>query len=289
MQQENQQEEPQEENPPVPAGETGLVPRLGAPDAVEVLKTRLAQWNLIRYALIGQTRASDWLRFGNSFYLSDAGASELIVPTGFQLTDTKIDGPKILEDDKGKFWYVRAIGIAQFREAAIEVVRSLSSRDPFFAGRGEHIAYTEIRPENVEAKCLTQLRRKAVCTIFALNGLDETELGKAGINVKQIQAVEFRSGGRGGRAQMESPQSKVRRLMEWIQGQDESLFKPLYRLLSGAQEGQPATLPDQLDSVSAVQILSHLEAIQTAINNDELKDSEAVLEFARKLVGDAIG
>ena len=285
MQHENQQEEPQQENLPVQQDETGLVPRLGAPDAVDVLKTRLAQWNQIRYALIGQTKASDWLKFGDSFYLADSGASELIVPTGFRLTDTRIEGPKLLEDEKGKFWYIRASAVAQFQNAIVEVTRSLSSRDPFFTGRDEHIPYTDIRPENVEGKCLTQLRRKAVCTIFALNGLDEIELGKAGVNVKQIQAVEFRSGRRGGRAQTESAQSKVRRLMEWVQGQDESLFKPLYRLLSGAKEGESATPPEQLDTVSAVQILERLESIQAAIANGELKGSEAVLEFAQKLVG----
>ena len=46
MQQENQEQ--QQENPPAQQDETGLVPRLGAPDAVEILKTRLAQWQEVQ-------------------------------------------------------------------------------------------------------------------------------------------------------------------------------------------------------------------------------------------------
>ena len=44
MQQENQQE-----NRPLQQDEMGLVPRLGAPGAVEVLKTRLAQWQEVQW------------------------------------------------------------------------------------------------------------------------------------------------------------------------------------------------------------------------------------------------
>ncbi len=262
-----------------------LLPEMGAADAIQKLDARLAQWNAIRYSLIKQTRPSDWKNFAGNFYLADVGASELLVPTGFSLTGVRIEGPKLMEDDKGKFWYVRASGVAMFQGAAIEITRSLSSRDPFFCGKDGHIAYTEIRPENVEGKCVTQLRRKAVCTLFALNGLDPTELEKGGLNISKIKTVDFKSGTRGGSAPVESSQTKVRRLMQWVQGQDKALCTPLYRILTKTPEGEKPELPEDLDIEEAARIAECLEEIAGKVQvRDLAATSEAILAYATKQV-----
>ena len=226
------------------------------------------------------------MRFGNSYYLRESGASELVVPTGFSLTGLQKDGPKILEDDKGKFWYVSISGIAQFREAVEEIIHSVSSRDPFFSGRGGRIAYTEIRPENVERKCVTQHRRKAICAIFALNNLTAAELLKGGIDAGKIRVVDYASGGSGGSSHIESLGQKISRIMDWVKGRDEQLWSSLYRLLTAAEDGKPVTRPDELESAVAQQVLNHLEAIQQAVTDGELADSAAILEYAQKLVGE---
>lgn len=150
---------------------------------------------LINYSL-KVTTPRDWVNQEGSPYLVHSGAEKVARLFGIKLSNIKTE-KMATEDSKGKYYIYKTTGQASLpgKFDSIEALGTCSQRDKFFAfARGEWKDTIEVDETNIMKASYSNFVVNSITHLLGLRNITWDMLKAAGLNVEQIQKVEYKGG-----------------------------------------------------------------------------------------------
>ena len=150
---------------------------------------------LINYSL-KVTTPRDWVSQEGSPYLVHSGAEKVARLFGIKLSNIKTE-KMAAEDTKGKYYIYKTTGQASLpgKFDSIEALGTCSQRDKFFAfARGEWKDTIEVDETNIMKSSYSNFVVNSITHLLGLRNITWDMLKAAGLNIEQIQKVEYKGG-----------------------------------------------------------------------------------------------
>ena len=166
---------------------------------------RVDHMDRIKKALLRFTNDRDWVLFGGKPACTASGAEKLAMG-GVSVSEVRKD--KLWDDDAdGRYyiWHYTGTFSLEGMSRSMEVIGTCSSRDQFFAMvRGELKPLKDIDQTNIMKSGYSNMMVNGVTKLLGLRNLTLRDLEAAGINVDNLDSVEYKTGSQGAA----SPESK---------------------------------------------------------------------------------
>jgi len=144
-------------------------------EEVEKAEKRLEALSKQRMLIIKLTRPYDWVRFGDTAYLTAYGAERLVQVFNISY---KISEPEIKYHEDGHFTVIIR-GTFTWGERTIEEIGIRSSKDKFFSKAGnQSIPPHQIKLSDVVKAARSNLIARGVATLLGLRGLSIADVSK---------------------------------------------------------------------------------------------------------------
>jgi hypothetical protein len=176
----------------------------------------------------------------------DRGTENVAVAFGVDISDLRLS-MEWAEDGKGQYYSFIAAGKAYSKKLGryVEDIGICSQRDKFFGmigGKFKEVA--EVDMANVRRKAVTNLYNRLIKRVIGLMGVTFADLEAAGISLKAVQKVDYKSGAQKAEAAANLPEDAKKKrdaiwsmLMEIAVG-DETMAKGFLKSISMWKDDQ---------------------------------------------------
>jgi hypothetical protein len=191
--------------PKVVEGEVVGRSALAAPrevDELERLERRAALMPRLIELSIRSTHPAQWMNIQGKPWPTGAACEVMARTCGVKISDLKIE-KEWSRDDKGEFYIWQATGRFSLPSEfdSIIAIGTCSSRDEFLGtetSKGRKLS--EIDEGNIKKAAFTNMEVNGITRLLGVRNFDWERLKKYGIDKDGLQAVEFESGAKGGKA-----------------------------------------------------------------------------------------
>ena len=164
---------------------------------IQKLEKNIELFNRIKIVSLKLTKESDWVfQRENSPYLMDRGAENVAIAWGIDISSVALR-QEWAEDEKGRYYSYVATGKAYSKKLGryVEDIGVCSQRDKFFGMVGGKLKEVEeIDMANIRRKAVTNLYNRLIKRCVGLMNVTTADLLVAGLDVKKIQGIEYKSG-----------------------------------------------------------------------------------------------
>ena len=104
-------------------------------EALAKLEADVATWKKIKVVILKLTREKDWSKWGQKYWLEEAGAEIVKNALGIGWSGLTVSDPMWREDEKGRYFLIEAKALFACPRFGVmaEFIGSRSSRDGFFS------------------------------------------------------------------------------------------------------------------------------------------------------------
>ena len=239
--------------------------------AVAVAEHNIEIFKRIKTTVLKATRPSDWVKMGETYQITGAGAERIGGLIGVSWSDT-IQNKIYSEDEIGKYYIYEYRAKFSFGNRSIIAIGTCSQRDKFFSMKDKKLLpSSEIDETNIMKSAYTNMVMNGVTRILGMRGITAEDLVSAGFRLEDIAQVTFRESGQDSTSTAQKRADIREYLLAKFNGDEKLAKAELIKLTAWKnQEGKEVAGKASIDELSPKQV---------DILYGKLKD--AILEFKR--------
>lgn len=180
---------------------------------VQKVEQQIELFNKVKIVSLKLTKEKDWVfQDKDSPYLMDRGAENIAIAWGINIPGNIELKMEWQEDEKGRYYAFVAKGSAYSKrlDRWVSDIGVCSQRDKFFGTTyGKLKEIHEVDMANIRRKAVTNLHSRLIKRCVGLIGITTEDLQEAGLDIKKIQKIDYKSGTQKSRSRLSNKGKEV--------------------------------------------------------------------------------